>query len=128
MSIPSWRCARSERDEKDICYALRILAKEPALTALIAENKPISFAVLKDGEVPPMFFFRRVLKLNPALLQLFVGLLQIVASVGHVHKRANPVLVVIGGEQNNARFRFGNAQFDPALLFVERLVGDDGKS
>ena len=49
-----------------------------------------------------MFFFRRVLKLNPALLQLFVGLLQIVASVGHVHKRANPVLVVIGGEQQRA--------------------------
>ena len=34
---------------------------------LIAENKAISFAVLKDGEVPPMFFFRRVLKLNPSL-------------------------------------------------------------
>src|SRR6059058_6021124 len=50
---------------------------------LIAQNKAVSFAVLKDGEVPPMFFFRRVLKLNPALLQLFVGLLQIVASVGH---------------------------------------------
>ena len=75
-----------------------------------------------------MFFFRRVLKLNPALFQFFVGLLQIVAGVGHVHERANPALVLNGGEQNNARFRFRNAQLDPALLIVERLVGDDGES
>jgi hypothetical protein len=54
--------------------------------------------------------------------------LQIVAGVGHVHERANPALVLIGGEQNNAGFRFRNAQFNPALLIVERLVGNDGES
>jgi hypothetical protein len=54
--------------------------------------------------------------------------LQIFAGVGHVHERANPVLVLIGGKQDNASFRFRNAQFDPALLIVERLVGDDGET
>jgi len=48
--------------------------------------------------------------------------LQLIAGVGHVHERANTILVVVGGEQNDARFRFGKAQFNPALLIVEWLV------
>ena len=74
-----------------------------------------------------MFLFRRI-QTPPRAFLVLRRSLQMITGVGHVHERPNAVLVVIGGKQNNARFRFGNAQFDPALFIIKRLVGDDGES
>src|SRR5262249_7034811 len=45
--------------------------------------------------------------------------------VRHVHKRPDPFFVSLRRKQHHARFRFRNAQLDPALLLIERLIGDD---
>ena len=39
-----------------------------------------------------------------------------------------PALLPFRREQSNAGLRFGNPQFDPALLAIKRLVRDDRKT
>ena len=75
-----------------------------------------------------MFFLWRALEFHSASFQFLVRFLQVIAGIGHVHKRADAVFLLVAGEQHDARVCLWNAQLDPALFIVEWLIGDNGEA
>jgi len=57
-----------------------------------------------------------------------VGFLDVVAGEREARELADARLVALGGEEDEARLGLRDAQLDPALFAVERLVGDDGEA
>jgi hypothetical protein len=91
------------------------------------KNEAISFAVLEHRISSPRLFLWRAFEFHATLFQFLICLLDVVARVRHVHKRTDPLFLSIGRKQHYTRLRFRNPQFDPALLLIERLIGDDGE-
>ena len=85
----------------------------------------IAVRVLEDRELTPGLLFRPFDKFHPALFELAVGSLHIVARERAVEERTNSIFVPLGRKQNDARRGVGDPHFDPALLVVELLVGGD---
>ncbi len=75
-----------------------------------------------------MFFLWRIREVDTTCLQFAIGLLDVVAHEGHVHKRPDAVLLLIGRKQHDACFGFGYPQFNPALFIVEWLISDNGEA
>src|SRR5438067_7178278 len=87
--------------------------------------EPVSFAVPEHSVSAPRLFLWRPFELHATLFQLLVRFFDIIASVRHVHERADPFFVSLRRKQHHARFRFRNSQFNPALLLIERLICND---
>jgi hypothetical protein len=130
---------RRERDDSGIILGFvrrhyRYLATTAAATrqnfsgrsfSIRRNNEPVSFAVFEHRVSPPGLFLWRTFELHSAVFQLLVCLLDVITGVGHVHERADSFFISLRGKQHHTRIRFRNSQFDPALLLIKRLIGND---
>ena len=112
--------------DSDLLVARNPASLIPVIKVSIRRNnEPVSFAVLEHRVGAPRLFLWRSLEFDAALFQFLVRLINVVARVRHVHERADPFFLSLRRKQHQARFRFRNSQFDPALLLIERLIGDN---
>src|ERR1043165_9242899 len=86
------------------------------------EHKAIAFGILHDAVRAPGLLLGRALELHAALGKLSIGRFHVVARNGAIHLRADAILLAIHGEENNARLRGADAQFDPPPALAHRLV------
>src|SRR4029079_10721554 len=89
------------------------------------EDEAIAFAVLEHRVGAPRLFFRWSFKIHPALLELLVSLIDVLAGVRHRHEGADALFLALSRKKHDPRVRLWDAQLDPALLFIKRLIGDD---
>jgi hypothetical protein len=97
----------------------------------------VSIDVFEDGKTTPVGFGWFLDELDALGFQLLVGAIQIFAGERDVHKAADERFEGIGGEEDEFRFRTGNAKLNPALFVVEgcidkhtktKLLGVEGES
>src|SRR5712692_1916425 len=89
-----------------------------------AENEGVALGVLELGEGAPRLFLRFLREFYAATLELFVGLVEVVAGEGAVEERADAALLSFRSEEHDEGFRARNLQLDPSLL-AHGLVGVD---
>src|SRR6185295_9516243 len=88
------------------------------------EDEPVALRIAEHREVAPGLALGRPLERDAARGELLVGRLDVVATQRAVEEAADAVLVALRREQHEAGVRRADPQLDPALLVVERLVGD----
>ena len=101
------------------------LCRRPVCLSIRRKNEPVSFAVLEHRVGAPWLLLWGPFEFYAALFQFLIRLIDVVARVRHVHERADPFFISLWRKQHKARFRFRNSQLDPALLIIERLIGDN---
>src|SRR5438876_584272 len=92
---------------------------------LAAEDEAVAVHVLEDRVRAPGLLLWLFLELNPALLELSIGIMDIVAPERAVEEGADPVFVTVGRKEHDARFGSGDGELDPTSAGTHRLVGRD---
>src|SRR5579859_3055050 len=101
--------------------------QSPSNTALTLRSKHegVSLAVLECCECAPGLLFGRCIKRHASGREFFERLFHVFAMVGDACKRADAVLLPFRCEESNAGFSLRDTKLEPALLFLEGLIGDD---
>src|ERR1043166_9114901 len=74
-----------------------------------AENEAIAFAILEHCVGAPGLFLRRTVKLDAALLQFGICLVNVIARIRHVHHCSDTFFLTLSREQDYACLRFGDS-------------------
>jgi hypothetical protein len=92
------------------------------------KDELIVFAVPEFGECSPRLLFWRTIENDASLFKFLIGLFDLRGGKDDGRKGPNPIFLSFHSVQNNPCFCFRDAQLDPSLFFIERLVGDDGET
>jgi len=88
----------------------------------------VAVQVLEDGRGAPGLYFWGCGEFDASGFKLFVGLLDVIALEGDAGEGADAALMAVRVEEYKAGLGAGDAEFDPALLVAEGLVGEDDES
>src|SRR5262249_42296932 len=90
-----------------------------------AEDEPVAFRIFHDDISAPRLLLRRPFKLNPALIQLTIGRLNVITGERAIHLRADATFLTFHSEQYDARLGLAHAELDPAPARSHFLIGSD---
>ena len=88
----------------------------------------IAIRILEDRRRAPVFLPRRTDEFDAARDELLVRLLDVVAVERHRRKAADAILVLLRREEHDVRVAPLDAELDPALVLVERLIRVDDET
>src|SRR6266511_351559 len=78
------------------------------------QHKLIAIDILERGERAPLLFLRRSHELDTSGFQLFISLLDVVASQSPIEEAADAAFVAVGGEENEVSIGAADAHLNPA--------------
>src|SRR5687767_8811194 len=100
------------------------------MTTFSARAQPelIAIRIAEGRKRAPMLLLRRGIEGDAARRQLAVRRLDVVAGERAVEEAADPVLLPVGREQDEAGRAVADGELDPALGVAERLVRHQGEA